>query len=87
MGAIKAQYDGVKAFSETDFTEDLKSIDVPALVMHGSDDQVVPVDDSARLSVKLLKNGTLKIYDGYPHGMITTHADVVNRDILAFIRR
>ena len=87
MGSIKAHYDGVKAFSETDFTEDLKSIDVPALVMHGSDDQVVPVDDSARLSVKLLKNGTLKIYDGYPHGMITTHADVVNRDILAFIRR
>jgi len=87
MGSIEAHYDGVKAFSETDFTEDLKSIDVPALVMHGSDDQVVPVDDSARLSVKLLKNGTLKIYDGYPHGMITTHADVVNRDILAFIRR
>jgi len=87
MGGIKAHYDGVKAFSETDFTEDLKSIEVPALVLHGSDDQVVPVDDSARMSVKLLKNGTLKIYDGYPHGMITTHADAVNHDILAFIRR
>ncbi|WP_216352925.1 alpha/beta fold hydrolase [Sphingomonas sp. LM7] len=86
MGGIKAHHDGVKAFSETDFTEDLKSIDVPTFVMHGSDDQVVPVDDSARLSVKLLRNGTLKVYDGFPHGMITTHADVVNRDILAFIR-
>ncbi|WP_442679223.1 alpha/beta fold hydrolase [Sphingomonas sp. ASY06-1R] len=87
MGAIKAQYDGVKAFSETDFTEDLKRIDVPTLVLHGSDDQVVPVDDSARLSAKLLKNSTLHVYDGLPHGMITTHADQINRDILSFVRR
>ncbi|TGX55741.1 alpha/beta hydrolase [Sphingomonas gei] len=87
MGGIRAHHDGVKAFSETDFTDDLKRIQVPTLVMHGSDDQVVPVDDSARLSVELLKHGTLQIYDGFPHGMITTHAEVVNRDILAFIRR
>lgn len=86
MGSIKAHYDGVKAFSETDFTQDLKSIEVPTLVMHGSDDQVVPVDDSAKLAVKLLKRGSLKIYDNYPHGMITTHAEEINRDILAFIR-
>ena len=86
MGGIKAHYDGVKAFSETDFTDDLKRIDVPTLVLHGSDDQVVPIDDSARLSVKLLKNGTLKIHDGFPHGMITSHAEVVNQDILAFIK-
>lgn len=85
MGGAKAHYDGIKAFSETDFTEDLKAIDVPTLVMHGSDDQVVPIDDSAKLSVKLLKKGTLKIYDGYPHGMCTTHADVINADLLAFI--
>jgi len=85
-GGAKAHYDGIEAFSETDFTEDLKSIDVPTLVMHGSDDQVVPVDDSAKLSVKLLKNGTLKIYDGYPHGMCTTHADVINPDLLAFVK-
>lgn len=86
MGSIKAHYDGVKAFSETDFTDDLKGIDVPTFVMHGSDDQVVPVDDSAKLAVKLLKRGTLKIYDKYPHGMATTHADELNRDILAFIK-
>jgi len=85
-GGAKAHYDGIKAFSETDFTEDLKSIDVPTLVMHGSDDQVVPVDDSAKLSIKLLKNGTLKIYEGYPHGMCTTHADVINPDLLAFVK-
>lgn len=87
MGGAKAHYDGVKAFSETDFTDDLKRIDVPALVLHGSDDQVVPIDDSARLSSKLLKNATLKIHDGLPHGMITTDAELVNRDILAFARR
>jgi non-heme chloroperoxidase len=86
MGAIKAQYDSTKAFSETDFTEDLKAIDVPTLVMHGDDDQVVPIADSAPLSVKLLKKGTLKVYEKFPHGMCTTHADVINPDLLAFIK-
>ncbi|WP_292224117.1 alpha/beta hydrolase, partial [Mesorhizobium sp.] len=86
MGSAKAHYDGIKAFSETDQTEDLKRITVPTLVMHGDDDQVVPIDDSAKLSVKLLKNGTLKIYEGYPHGMLTVHADVINPDLLAFIK-
>jgi non-heme chloroperoxidase len=87
MGGAKAHYDGIKAFSETDFTEDLKSIDVPTLVMHGDDDQVVPIAASAPLSVKLLQNGTLKVHEKFPHGMCTTHADVVNPEILAFIRR
>ena len=86
MGSAKAHYDGIKAFSETDQTEDLRNITVPTLVMHGDDDQIVPIDDSARLSVKLLKNGTLKVYPGFPHGMLTTHADVINPDLLAFIR-
>ena len=86
IGSAKAHYEGIKAFSETDFTEDLKMIDVPTLVMHGDDDQIVPYQDAALLSVKLLKHGTLKIYPGYPHGMLTTHADVINRDLLAFIR-
>ena len=86
MGGIKAHYDCIKAFSETDFTEDLKAIDVPVLVLHGDDDQVVPYADSAPLTVKLLKNGSLKTYAGYPHGMATTHADDINRDILSFIR-
>jgi non-heme chloroperoxidase len=86
-GSAKAQYDGIKAFSETDFTEDLKIIDVPTLVMHGDDDQIVPIADSAPLSAKLLKNGTLKIYEKFPHGMCTTHADVVNPDLLAFIQK
>jgi non-heme chloroperoxidase len=86
MGGAKAHYEGIKAFSETDFTEDLKVIDVPTLVMHGDDDQVVPIADSAELSIKLLKNGTLKVYPGYPHGMCTTHADVINQDLLAFIQ-
>jgi non-heme chloroperoxidase len=85
MGSAKAHYDGIKAFSETDFTEDLKVIDVPTLVMHGSDDQIVPIADSAPLSAKLLKNATLKIYEGLPHGLCTTHADIVNPDLLAFI--
>ncbi|HCV95758.1 MAG TPA: alpha/beta hydrolase, partial [Stenotrophomonas sp.] len=85
-GAINAHYDCIKAFSETDFTEDLKSIDVPVLVMHGDDDQIVPIADSAELSIKLLKHGTLKVYKGYPHGMCTTHAEVINADLLAFIR-
>ncbi|HXS05666.1 MAG TPA: alpha/beta hydrolase [Rhizomicrobium sp.] len=86
MGAANAHYDCIKAFSETDFTEDLKKIDVPVLVMHGDDDQVVPYKDAALLSVKLVKNGTLKIYPGFPHGMCTTHADVINPDLLAFIK-
>jgi non-heme chloroperoxidase len=85
MGGAKAHYDGIKAFSETDFTADLKDITVPALVMHGEDDQIVPVADSAPLSAKLLKNATLKVYKTFPHGMCTTHADVVNPDLLAFI--
>jgi non-heme chloroperoxidase len=85
-GGAKAHYDGIQAFSETDFTEDLKAIDVPTLVMHGDDDQVVPIADSALLSVKLLKNGTLKVYEGFPHGMCTTHADIINADLFAFIR-
>ena len=86
MGGAKAHYDGIKAFSETDFTEDLQMIDVPTLVMHGDDDQVVPIADSALLSVKLLKKGTLKVYEKFPHGMFTTHADVINADLLAFIK-
>ncbi len=86
MGGAKAHYDGIKAFSETDFTEDLKTIKVPTLVMHGDDDQIVPIADSAPLSAKLLKNSTLKIYEKFPHGMCTTHADVVNPALLAFIK-
>ena len=86
MGSAWAHYECIKAFSETDFTEDLKAIEVPALVMHGTDDQIVPYADSAPLSAKLLKNGTLKTYDGLPHGMCTTHPDVVNPDLLAFFR-
>ena len=85
MGGTKAHYDCIKAFSETDFTEDLKKIEVPVLVMHGDDDQIVPYADSAPLSAKLLKNGTLKTYPGFPHGMATTHADIINADLLAFI--
>jgi non-heme chloroperoxidase len=84
-GGANAHYLGVKAFSETDFTEDLKIIDVPTLVLHGDDDQVVPIADSAELAVKLLRKPTLKIYKGLPHGMATTHADIINADILAFI--
>ena len=86
IGSAKAHYDGIVAFSQTDFTEDLKKINVPVLVMHGDDDQIVPYADSAPLSAKLLKNGTLKTYKGYPHGMPTTHADVINADLLAFIK-
>lgn len=86
VGSAKAHYDCIKAFSETDFTEDLKKIKAPTLVMHGTDDQVVPFADSAPLSAKLLTNGVLKAYDGYPHGMAATHADVINADMLAFIR-
>ena len=86
MGGAKAHYDCIKAFSETDFTEDLKAIDVPTLVMHGEDDQIVPFADAGPLSAKLLRNSTLKTYPGFPHGMPTTHADVINADLLAFIR-
>ena len=85
MGGAKAHYDCIKAFSETDFTGDLKAIEVPVLVMHGTDDQVVPYADSAPLSVKLLRNGTLKSYEGLPHGMCTTHADIINAELLSFI--
>jgi non-heme chloroperoxidase len=86
MGGAKAHYDCIKAFSETDFTEDLKKIDVPVLVMHGDDDQIVPYADSAPLSAKLLKKGELKTYKGFPHGMATTHAEVINPDLLAFFK-
>ncbi|MGO7907804.1 alpha/beta fold hydrolase [Rhizobium leguminosarum] len=86
IGGAKAHYDGIKAFSETDFTEDLKIITVPTFVMHGDDDQIVPIADSALLSSKLLQNATLKVYEKFPHGMCTTHADIINPDILAFIK-
>jgi non-heme chloroperoxidase len=86
IGGSLAQYEGIKAFSETDQTGDLKAITVPTLVMQGDDDQVVPYKDASVLQAKLLKHGTLKIYPGFPHGMMTTHADVINADILAFIR-
>lgn len=86
MGGTKAHYDCIKAFSETDFTEDLKKIDIPVLVLHGDDDQIVPIDDSARLSAPLLPKGVLKVLTGLPHGMATTHADQVNAELLAFIK-
>ncbi len=86
MGGVKAQYDCIKAFSETDFTEDLKQIEVPTLVMQGDDDQIVPYADASVLSVKLLKQGSLKIYPGFPHGMATTNADEINADLFAFIK-
>jgi non-heme chloroperoxidase len=85
MGSVKAHYDGVVAFSATDFTDDLKKISLPVLVQHGDDDQVVPYADSGALSAKLLKHGTLKTYKGFPHGMPTTQHEVINADILAFI--
>lgn len=85
MGGAKAHYEGIKAFSETDFTEDLKSISVPTLVLHGDDDQIVPIGTSSSLSAKLIKAATLKIYEKLPHGLCTTHADIVNADILAFV--
>jgi non-heme chloroperoxidase len=87
MGGAKAHYDGIVAFSQTDFTQDLKKITVPVLVMHGDDDQIVPYADSAPLSAKLLKNSTLKTYKGFPHGMPTTEADTINADLLAFIEQ
>jgi len=86
IGSAKAHYDGIVAFSQTDFTEDLKGIKQPVLVMHGDDDQIVPYENAGLLSAKLLPNGTLKTYKGYPHGMPTTHADVINADLLAFIQ-
>lgn len=86
MGSAKAHYEGIKAFSETDFTNDLRAIDVPTLVMHGSDDQIVPIANSAMLSIKLLKRGTLQVYEGLSHGMCTVNADIINRDLLAFIQ-
>ena len=86
MGGAKAHYDGIVAFSQTDFTPDLKKVSVPTLVMHGDDDQIVPYADSGPLSAKLLKNGILKTYRGFPHGMLTTQAGTINADILAFIK-
>jgi non-heme chloroperoxidase len=86
QGSAKSQYDCIAAFSETDFTEDLKRIEVPTLVMHGDDDQIVPIADSALLSSKLLRNASLKVYPGFPHGMATTHAEAINRDLLVFFR-
>jgi non-heme chloroperoxidase len=86
MGSAKAQLDGIKAFSETDFTSDLQAIAVPTLVMHGDDDQIVPIADSALRSSKLLRNGTLKVYEKFPHGMCTTHAETVNPALLDFIK-
>jgi non-heme chloroperoxidase len=87
MGGVKAHYDCIKAFSETDFTEDLRKIDVPTLILHGDDDQIVPIADSALLSAKLVKNSTLKVYPGLPHGMCTTNPDEINADLLAFFQR
>lgn len=86
MGGAKAHYDCIKAFSETDFTDDLKKLDVPVLIMHGDDDQIVPIADSALLAAKLVKHGTLKVYKVLPHGMCTTHPEIINPDLLAFIR-
>ena len=86
MGGIKAHYDCIKAFSETDFTDDLKKMTVPTLLMHGDDDQIVPIADSALLGIKLLKRGTLKVYKGLPHGMCTTHPETINPELLAFVK-
>jgi non-heme chloroperoxidase len=86
MGAANAHYLGIKAFSETDQTEDLKTIDVPTLVMQGDDDQIVPYKDAILLQAKLIKGATLKVYPGYPHGMLTVNADVINPDLLSFIK-
>jgi len=86
-GGAKPHYDGIKAFSETDFTEDLKKFDVPTLILHGDDDQIVPIDAAGRASAKIVKGSVLKVYPGYPHGMITTHAEVINADLLAFFEQ
>jgi len=87
LGGVKAHYDCIKAFSETDFTEDLKKIDIPVLVQHGDDDQIVPIGAAGLMSAKILKNATLKVYPGFPHGMPTTHAEQIRTDILAFLRQ
>jgi len=86
QGGIKGEYDCIKAFSETDFNEDLKKIDVPTLVMHGDDDQIVPFADAGALTAKLVKNAQLKVYPGFPHGMPIIHAEQINTDLLAFIQ-
>jgi len=86
MGGIKAQYDCIKALSETDFTEDLKAISKPTLILHGDDDQIVPIADSSLLSAKLVRDASLKVYPGLPHGLCTTHPDTINPDLLAFIK-
>lgn len=86
LAGHKAVFDCIKAFSETDFTEDLKKIDVPTLILHGDDDQIVPIADSALLSSKLVKDSTLKVYPGLPHGMCSTHKDQINADLLAFFK-
>ena len=86
LGGVKAHYDCIKAFSETDFTEDLKKIDIPVLVMHGDDDQIVPIVAAGPLSAKLLRKSTLKVYPGFPHGMPATNADQINADLLAFLK-
>jgi non-heme chloroperoxidase len=86
MGSAKAHYEGIRAFSETDQTEDLRAITVPTLVLHGEDDQIVPIADSALKSARLLKNGTLRTYPGYSHGMLTVNADVLNADLLLFVK-
>ena len=86
MGGVKAHYDCIKAFSETDFTEDLRKIEIPVLVMHGDDDQIVPIGAAGLMSAKILKKATLKVYPGFPHGMCTTNADQVNADLLAFLK-
>jgi len=85
MGGVKAHYDCIKAFSETDFTEDLKKIDIPVLLMHGDDDQIVPIHDAALKGIRLLQKGTLKVYPGLPHGMASTHAETINNDLLAWL--
>jgi non-heme chloroperoxidase len=87
MGGMKPHYDCIKAFSETDFTEDLKKFDVPTLILHGDDDQIVPIAAAAPSSAKIVKNSKLKVYPGFPHGMPTTHADVINADLLTFFKQ
>jgi len=87
LGGVKAHYDCIKAFSETDFSEDLQKIDIPVLVMHGDDDQIVPIGAAGLMSAKILKHATLKVYPGFPHGMPTVHADQINADLLAFVQR
>jgi non-heme chloroperoxidase len=87
LGGMKAHYDCIKAFSETDFTEDLKKFDVPTLIMHGDDDQIVPIGAAGLMSAKIVKNAKLKVYPGFPHGMPTTHADQINADLLAFLQQ